>query len=157
MPTMFERAFDILSDHGKESLFEVQFAVYRNYNVVSDKIYEHSQWEMDPKNLRQFMATIVQRIIKWLFFKKMCYELPKHRIRCIHFPPICVHNQSHFWSNLPTEYTRIVKLLRMLNKKISTFFLTKVKLNKWRSGNIPQINLAIPGVSLLTGLILGII
>lgn len=60
LSTMFERAYDILNERGMQSFFEVLFAVYRNYNVPASKICEHSGWETDPRNLRDFMASIVQ-------------------------------------------------------------------------------------------------
>ena len=51
---MFERTHEILSQHGCESAFELQLAVYRNYGD-GDDILAFSTWESDPTNLRRFM------------------------------------------------------------------------------------------------------
>ena len=55
--TMFERAHAVLEDEGYTDAFEMQFAVYRNYNAGS-MILEHSTWERKPENLRKFMGGI---------------------------------------------------------------------------------------------------
>ena len=52
---MFERAHTILEDEGYPNAFEMQFAVYRNYNAHG-MILEHSTWERKPNNLRAFMS-----------------------------------------------------------------------------------------------------
>ncbi|UJR07890.1 hypothetical protein I4U23_012172 [Adineta vaga] len=38
--------------------FQIQFAVYRNYNNREDKLLQSSPWETKPNNLRAFMNTI---------------------------------------------------------------------------------------------------
>jgi hypothetical protein len=56
---MFERASGILKDNNISSdSFQIQFAVYRNYNSREDKILQSSPWETRPDNLRAFMNTI---------------------------------------------------------------------------------------------------
>ena len=56
---MFKQAYDILQGRGiGEDSFEVQFAVYRNYNSSEDRILQASTWETKPENLRAFMAGI---------------------------------------------------------------------------------------------------
>ncbi|CAF3079102.1 unnamed protein product [Rotaria sp. Silwood2] len=56
---MFERASKILQEHNISSnSFQIQFAVYRNYNSKEDKILQSSPWETKPDNLRAFMNTI---------------------------------------------------------------------------------------------------
>ena len=57
--TMFERASDILNTSGlSPDSFQMQFAVYRNYNVKADELLQVSPWESKPDNLREFMKTI---------------------------------------------------------------------------------------------------
>ncbi|CAF1137415.1 unnamed protein product, partial [Didymodactylos carnosus] len=57
--TMFERASEILIDHGISSdSFQIQFVVYRNYDSREDKILQSSPWETKPDNLRAFMNKI---------------------------------------------------------------------------------------------------
>jgi hypothetical protein len=55
---MFERATNILKKAGVTAVFEVQFVVYRNYDCVIEELLQHSGWESDASNLRQFMSTI---------------------------------------------------------------------------------------------------
>ena len=55
--SMFERAHTILEDEGYPNAFEMQFAVYRNYNAQG-MILEHSTWERKPDNLRAFMSEV---------------------------------------------------------------------------------------------------
>ncbi|CAM4825739.1 unnamed protein product [Rotaria magnacalcarata] len=56
---MFERTSEILKDHKMDSnSFQLQFAVYRNYNSKEDKLLQSSPWETKPHNLRAFMNTI---------------------------------------------------------------------------------------------------
>lgn len=56
---MFERAHRVLGDAGlEEGLFELQFAVYRNYNVTEDYIVQYSSWESEPQNLKTFIDSI---------------------------------------------------------------------------------------------------
>jgi hypothetical protein len=57
--TMFERASEILKEHSiAADSFEMQFAVYRNYDCKEDKLLHVSSWETKPNNLRAFMDTI---------------------------------------------------------------------------------------------------
>jgi len=56
--TIFDRALQILKKNNISKGFEMQFAVYRNYNCKEDKILETSAWESKPENLRSFMDTI---------------------------------------------------------------------------------------------------
>ncbi|CAF3541480.1 unnamed protein product [Rotaria socialis] len=57
--TMFERASDILTLKGLScNVFQMQFAVYRNYSSDVNKILEVSSWETKARNLRAFMSTI---------------------------------------------------------------------------------------------------
>lgn len=56
---MFDRAADVLTSNGIEAnMFELQFAVYRNYNAPEDALLQYSPWESKPSNLRSFMETI---------------------------------------------------------------------------------------------------
>ncbi|CAF5006004.1 unnamed protein product [Rotaria socialis] len=56
---MFERASDILTLKGLScNVFQMQFAVYRNYSSDVNKILEVSSWETKARNLRAFMSTI---------------------------------------------------------------------------------------------------
>jgi len=55
---VFTETKAMLDQHGLSSSFEVQFAVYRNYNAPPDKILQYSGWENNPENLFQFMDTI---------------------------------------------------------------------------------------------------
>lgn len=57
--TMFERAGVVLKDNGiAEDSFEMQFAVYRNYNCKADSLLQVSSWETKSNNLRAFMDKI---------------------------------------------------------------------------------------------------
>jgi len=57
--TMFERAAEVLKENGiAVNSFEMQFAVYRNYNSYADKLLQFSTWESKPENLRAFMNGI---------------------------------------------------------------------------------------------------
>jgi hypothetical protein len=57
--TMFERAGVVLKENGiPEDSFEMQFAVYRNYDCKIDSLLQVSSWETKPDNLRKFMDTI---------------------------------------------------------------------------------------------------
>ena len=57
--TMFERASLILTEHGiPTDSFQMQFAVYRDYDCMKDGILQYSPWETKPENLRKFMETV---------------------------------------------------------------------------------------------------
>ncbi|CAF1610759.1 unnamed protein product [Rotaria magnacalcarata] len=57
--TMFERASDILKEEMLPSdAFQMQIAIYRNYNSRENKILQASSWETKASNLRSFMNTI---------------------------------------------------------------------------------------------------
>ena len=59
---MFERATVILKDHGiPTNSFQMQFAVYRDYDCLTDGLLQYSPWETKPENLRKFMETITAR------------------------------------------------------------------------------------------------
>jgi hypothetical protein len=57
---MFARAFDILQSNPATAsmVFELQFAVYRNYNCNADQILCFSPWSSRPDELRTFMDSI---------------------------------------------------------------------------------------------------
>ena len=55
---MFDRAFDIMNNNQVSSNFQIQFAVFRNYNSKEDKILQVSTWEAQPENLKMFMEKI---------------------------------------------------------------------------------------------------
>ena len=56
---MFERACVVLAEQKIPSdAFQIQFAVYRNYNSRADKILQVSSWETKGSHLRRFMDTI---------------------------------------------------------------------------------------------------
>lgn len=92
---MFERAYQILKGHDRQSCFEVQFAVYRNYNVMPDRICEHSGWETQPENLRQFMDSISQGLCHSTFaiFFRTVVWLQSHVSRNGTF----FFRQNRFW------------------------------------------------------------
>jgi len=54
--TMFERGQAILMEHNIKEPFEMQFAVYRNYNAKL--VLEYSPFESRPNNLKSFMNSI---------------------------------------------------------------------------------------------------
>ena len=57
--TMFERASVVLQEKGlPNDAFQMQFAVYRDYDCKKEGIFQSSSWEMKPTNLRTFMSTI---------------------------------------------------------------------------------------------------
>jgi hypothetical protein len=57
--TMFERASSILKEKMLPSdAFQMQIAIYRNYNSEENKILQASSWETKASNLRVFMNTI---------------------------------------------------------------------------------------------------
>ena len=57
--TMFERASSILAEkHLPSNAFQMQIAIYRNYNSSERKILQTSPWETKASNLRAFMDTI---------------------------------------------------------------------------------------------------
>lgn len=56
---MLTRAESVLKEHKMSpDCFQVQFAVYRNYNCQQNKLLEFSRWETDPLKLKEFMAHI---------------------------------------------------------------------------------------------------
>uniref|UniRef100_A0A7S1NSQ9 Uncharacterized protein n=1 Tax=Eutreptiella gymnastica TaxID=73025 RepID=A0A7S1NSQ9_9EUGL len=55
---MFDRAYCILEKERKGTTFEMQFAVYRNYNSCAEEILQHSAWETRPGGLYDFMSII---------------------------------------------------------------------------------------------------
>ena len=56
--TMFERIKDILKQHDMDAnCFQMQFAVYRDYDAGPDRILQSSGWETDSNNLRIFLET----------------------------------------------------------------------------------------------------
>jgi len=58
--TMFTRAFEIMAMKNITSKsFEVQFAVYRNYNASHGELLQYSGWESNSDHLFQFMDTIL--------------------------------------------------------------------------------------------------
>ena len=60
--TMFERASQILTDYGYPTdSFQMQFAVYRDYDCMKEGILQYSPWETKPDNLRKFMETVSAR------------------------------------------------------------------------------------------------
>ena len=57
--TMFERASTILAEKGlPNDAFQMQFAVYRNYNSNENKILQVSSWSTKGAYLRSFMSSI---------------------------------------------------------------------------------------------------
>ena len=57
--TMFERASTVLEEKGlSNDAFQMQFAVYRNYNSKENKILEVSSWKTGATHLRDFMNRI---------------------------------------------------------------------------------------------------
>ena len=57
--TMFQRAYAVLRSKGfPEGVFELQFAVYRNYSSSIHEILQKSTWESKPEHLKAFMDSI---------------------------------------------------------------------------------------------------
>ncbi|ETO01749.1 hypothetical protein RFI_35690, partial [Reticulomyxa filosa] len=56
--TMFERINIILEENNSLNNFEMQFAVYRNYNAPEDMLLQISPWESKPEGLRSFMEKV---------------------------------------------------------------------------------------------------
>jgi hypothetical protein len=54
----FDRASKVLSNQGIKSGFQLQFAVYRNYNSPPDELLQCSTWESSPQGIDTFMKTI---------------------------------------------------------------------------------------------------
>ncbi|XP_047142319.2 uncharacterized protein LOC105845986 [Hydra vulgaris] len=60
--TMFERASTILKENSiPAESFQMQFAVYRDYDCLSDGLLQYSPWETKPEILRLFMDKILAR------------------------------------------------------------------------------------------------
>jgi hypothetical protein len=58
---MFDRATEILEDEFKGrggGLFEMQFAVYRNYKSGADMLLEASEWRSNPQDLKDFLGRV---------------------------------------------------------------------------------------------------
>ena len=56
---MIHRANTVLSSAGvQEGAFELQFAAYRNYSSGPTFLLQHSGWEVNADNLRQFIESI---------------------------------------------------------------------------------------------------
>ncbi len=58
---MFDRANEILAAEFKEGgrdLFEMQFAVYRNYKSGADMLLEASEWRSNPQDLKDFLGRV---------------------------------------------------------------------------------------------------
>jgi hypothetical protein len=55
---MFDRAYKILQKTGIHSAFELQFAVYRNYDCPQETLLQFSTWETKPENLHTFIKSI---------------------------------------------------------------------------------------------------
>lgn len=57
--TIYERACEVLREHNiSADLFQIQFAVYRNYSNKEWSLLQSSLWETKPDNLRAFMERI---------------------------------------------------------------------------------------------------
>ncbi|CAF3594708.1 unnamed protein product [Rotaria socialis] len=57
--TMFERASTVLQEKGlPNDAFQMQFAVYRDYDCKKDGVLQSSSWETKPTSLRSFMTKI---------------------------------------------------------------------------------------------------
>ena len=60
--TMFERASLILREHGiAEDAFQMQFAVYRDYDCRVEELLQFSTWTTKPDDLRKFMEKVSAR------------------------------------------------------------------------------------------------
>ena len=55
---MFERAHAVLQEANVNASFELQFAVYRNYNAPENELLQYSPWETNPDNLKTFIDSI---------------------------------------------------------------------------------------------------
>ena len=58
---MFERASVVLKEKGlPNDAFQMQLAVYRDYDCKPERILQSSSWETKLTNLRIFMSTIIK-------------------------------------------------------------------------------------------------
>lgn len=58
--TMFERATVVLNEQkASNSSFQMQMAVYRDYDCMKDRLLQSSSWESKPTKLRTFIERIV--------------------------------------------------------------------------------------------------
>jgi len=55
---MYERAFKVMVDENITSGFQIQFAVYRNYDSNENEIFQYSPWESKADGLVEFMKGI---------------------------------------------------------------------------------------------------
>ena len=57
---MFDRATAVLADFGGggSDLFEMQFAVYRNYSSGAEHLLEASEWRSNPQDLKDFLGRV---------------------------------------------------------------------------------------------------
>lgn len=58
---MFDRAHEVLRQHGIKDRFWVQICAYRNYNSKEDELLEKSQWETKHDNLKIFLDGITAK------------------------------------------------------------------------------------------------
>ena len=53
----------MLAENGVASdAFEMQFAVYRNYNSPEELLLQRSHWETDPQRLRRFLEAVAVQV-----------------------------------------------------------------------------------------------
>jgi hypothetical protein len=178
--TMFERASIVLAEKGLPSdAFQMQFAIYRNYNSAENKILQVSPWNSKASNLRAFMDTIgpeggwgneAIEIGLWHAVKES--EMPDliSQVILIGDAPANSQNEitqkrAHFGENYwkttrfdkPTYYASELKKLKDKNIPIHAFYLTSSakknfeEIARETSGRCEQLNIhSAQGAELLT-------
>ncbi|CAF4077726.1 unnamed protein product [Rotaria magnacalcarata] len=145
--TMFDRAADILSEKGLPSdAFQMQFAIYRNYNSEESKILQVSAWCTKGSGLRAFMNTIdpeggwgSEAIEVGLLHAVQESDTPESISQVILIGDAPANSQTEvsqkranfseaYWKNTkftaPTHYETELKKLKDKKIPIHTFYLT---------------------------------
>lgn len=56
--TCVTATFDTLNEKGVKAGFEIQIAVYRNYNSEANKLFEYSPFSSNPADLLSFLSKV---------------------------------------------------------------------------------------------------
>ncbi|CAF4601763.1 unnamed protein product, partial [Rotaria sp. Silwood2] len=168
--TMFKRASEILEKEGfPTDAFQLQFAVYRNYNCKVNKILEVSSWETKASNLRAFMNTIgpeggmgeeAIEIGLWYAAKESETEDGISQVILIGDAPAntksnVISKRKHFgeayWQTTrfatPTYYEDELQKLKKKNIKVHAFYLTDYakenfkKISDETGGSLKELNI----------------
>jgi len=153
---LFDRINTILKTKKVDAGFEIQLAVYRNYNVTNDLILEHSPWESQPDDLRTFLRKIKvgggiseEAIEIGLNHANNEYDnLPISQVILIGDAPSNSKAQTierrqnnygtHYWEESKyrdvIDYKEELKLLKSKNVPVNTFYL-----DIWAKKNFEEI------------------